>query len=120
MDSPPPPANVVVVRKRMGSEGISSHAGSISKASAAFRFSEVAGGIFFIGGVVLALVGLFSVDSSYTPGGAYLLAMLPGIGVTVLGLIAVVLAQIGHASVVSAEIAAETLKIAKNEGKTSP
>lgn len=69
--------------------------------------------VVVIGGIV-ALLGAGSV-SQYAGGGAGLLAMVPGLGVTLAGLLLVAFVQIGRANVDTAEYTQQMLKIARDQ-----
>ena len=66
-----------------------------------------------IGGVI-ALIGVTSM-SSYAGGAAGLLAMVPGIGIVLAGLLLVAFVQIGRANVDTAEYTQQMLKISRDQ-----
>jgi len=65
-------------------------------------------------GVLVALIGMGSV-SQYAGGGAGLLAMVPGLGLALAGLIQIAFIQMGRATVDTAEYTQQMLKIARDQ-----
>lgn len=69
--------------------------------------------VVVVGGIV-ALLGAGSV-SQYAGGGAGLIAMVPGLGIALAGLLLVAFVQIGRANVDTAEYTQQMLKIARDQ-----
>jgi hypothetical protein len=69
-------------------------------------------------GVIMALVGAASV-SQYAGGGAGMLAMVPGIGIGLAGLLLVAFVQMGRANVDTAEYTQQILKISRDQLEVS-
>lgn len=91
---------------------------SYETARTLFKFLAFCAWTVVVLGVIVALLGAGSV-SQYASGGAGLLAMVPGLGIALAGLLLVAFVQIGRANVDTAEYTQQMLKISRDQLEVS-
>lgn len=98
---------------------------SYEAARGLFSFMSFAGWVIIVGGVIAAIVGL-SIGSQMGrygygrgPGPEVLLLMLPGVGIAMVGVITLALAQIGRAGVDTAEYSQQMLQLSRDSLEVS-
>ena len=91
---------------------------SYSTARGIFSILEVIGWIMVAIGI-FAAIALAGTTSRHAPAGAGLIAMLPGLGITVGGFLSVGLVQSWRANVDTAELTQQMLKVARDQLEVS-
>jgi hypothetical protein len=87
---------------------------SYETARSLFSFLALIAWAVVVIGVLVALISAAGV-SKYAGGGAGLLAMVPGIGIVIAGLLQIAFVQMGRATVDTAEYTQQMLKVARDQ-----